>query len=248
MTVVGSLPEKARVVVVGASGAIGRAFVERLTAEQRVGAVYAASRSPVAFDDSRIVPLVIDIEDESSIAAAAEACAVEGALDMVIVATGILHQGDSIQPEKRMQDIDANSMATVFAINCIGPTMIAKHFLPKLRKHGKTVFAALSARVGSISDNRLGGWTSYRVSKAALNMALRTLSIEHARSRPESVVVGLHPGTVDSRLSAPFQRRVPVQQLFSPAHAADCLLGVIDGLDSQHSGRLFAWDGREIDF
>ena len=248
MSVLNSFPEKARVVVVGASGAIGRALVERLCAEPRAEAIYAASRSPVSFDDSRVVPMVIDIEDEESVAAAAESCAVEGAFDLVIVATGILHQGASIQPEKRMRDIDADTMARVIALNCIGPTILAKHFLPLMRAGGKTVFAALSARVGSISDNRLGGWTSYRVSKAALNMALRTLSIEHGRSRPESVVVGLHPGTVDSPLSAPFQRRVPAQQLFSPAHAADCLLRLVDGLDSQQSGRVFAWDGCEIDF
>jgi NAD(P)-dependent dehydrogenase (short-subunit alcohol dehydrogenase family) len=242
------LPGRARVAVIGSSGAIGCALVERLAAEQRVEVVYAASRRPASFDEAKVVPVIIDIEDEQSIAAGAESCARDGPLDLVIVATGILHMGDSIQPEKRMLDIEVGSMARVFALNCIGPTIVAKHFLPNMRTDGRSVFAALSARVGSISDNRLGGWTSYRVSKAGLNMALRTLAIEHGRSRPESIVVALHPGTVDSQLSAPFQRRVPAGKLFRPAYAAERLLDVINDLKSEHSGRFFAWDGGEIEF
>ena len=117
-----------------------------------------------------------------------------------------------------------------------------------MRRNGKTVFAALSARVGSIGDNRLGGWTSYRASKAALNMVIRTLAIEHARRRPESILVGLHPGTVDTNLSAPFQRNVPQENLFTPAVSASHLLRVIDKLDARDTGGFFAWDGQAIEF
>jgi NAD(P)-dependent dehydrogenase (short-subunit alcohol dehydrogenase family) len=125
--------------------------------------------------------------------------------------------------------------------------MVAKHFLPLLRKGRKTVFAALSARVGSISDNRLGGWSSYRASKAALNMLLRTLAIEHARKWPDSVVVALHPGTADTALSKPFSSRVPAERLFSPSRSAGYLLGVIDDLKPSTTGGFFAWDGTPIE-
>ena len=136
----------------------------------------------------------------------------------------------------------------LFKVNAIGPANVAKAFLPRMRRGSKTVFAALSARVGSIGDNRLGGWVSYRSSKAALNMILKTLSIEHARRFPEAVIAGLHPGTVDSSLSAPFQRRVPEGKLFSPAQSVGYLLTVIDRLAPEDSGGFFAWDGTAIDY
>jgi NAD(P)-dependent dehydrogenase (short-subunit alcohol dehydrogenase family) len=139
-------------------------------------------------------------------------------------------------------------MMEVFRVNTIGPTLVAKHFLPRLRRDGKTVFAALSARVGSIGDNRLGGWVSYRSSKSALNMVLKTLSIEHARRFPEAVMVALHPGTVDTALSAPYQRRVPEHKLFTPARSVGHMLSVIDGLTAADTGGFFAWDGAPIDY
>jgi NAD(P)-dependent dehydrogenase (short-subunit alcohol dehydrogenase family) len=126
--------------------------------------------------------------------------------------------------------------------------MVAKHFLPRLRTGHKTVFAALSARVGSISDNRLGGWASYRASKAALNMLLKTLALEHSRRWPDSVIVGLHPGTVDTALSKPFSSRVPAERLFEPSQSARYLLGVIDDLTPTATGGFFAWDGTPIDY
>lgn len=131
-----------------------------------------------------------------------------------------------------------------FAINAIGPALVAKHVLPLLPREGKAVFAALSARVGSISDNRLGGWYGYRASKAALNQLIRTLSIELARQRKDAICVGLHPGTVDSPLSRPFQSSV--ERLFTPMFAAERLLTVIEGLDVTQSGQLLAWDGSTI--
>jgi NAD(P)-dependent dehydrogenase (short-subunit alcohol dehydrogenase family) len=137
-------------------------------------------------------------------------------------------------------------MANVYAANAIGPALIAKHCLPRLPRDRRAVFAVLSARVGSIGDNRLGGWHSYRASKAALNMLVRNFAIELERSNPRAVVAALHPGTVDSRLSAPFQRRVAPGRLFSPDQAAGHLLAVIDKLTPADSGGLFAWNGERL--
>ena len=134
----------------------------------------------------------------------------------------------------------------LFAVNAIGPALVAKHFLPLLPRHGRSVFASISARVGSIEDNRLGGWYSYRASKAALNMLLKTYSIELKRRAPSAICVGLHPGTVDTALSKPFQGGVAPGKLFSPTQSAAYLLRVIDGLTPADNGAVFAWDGSQI--
>ncbi len=242
-----SLQHPYRAAVIGASGGLGRAFTEHLAADPSASHVFAFSRTPaVARPHPNLVSGQLDLLDEASIASAAELAACGGDLDLVIVATGILHRGGSVQPEKAMREIAADSMGEVLAINTIGPALVAKHFLPVLRSGHKTVFAALSARVGSIGDNRLGGWVSYRASKAALNMTLRTLAIEHARRRPDSVVAGLHPGTVKTRLSGPFSSRVPDGKLFSPSQSVEFLIKVIDGLTAADSGGVFAWDGARI--
>ena len=161
---------------------------------------------------------------------------------------GILHRGDALQPEKRLRDIDAAAMAEVLRVNTIGPATVARHFLPLMRRDTKSVFAAISARVGSIGDNRLGGWASYRASKAALNMLIKTFSIEHARTHPEGLCVALHPGTVDTDLSRPFQARVPQGKLFTPDDSAEKMLRVLDGLGAGDSGGVFAWDGSRIEY
>jgi NAD(P)-dependent dehydrogenase (short-subunit alcohol dehydrogenase family) len=194
------------------------------------------------------LPISINFDDEASIRLAAEEAASGGDIDIVVVATGILHRGSTLQPEKSLRDIDPAAMLDVFRTNTIGPALVAKHFLPRFRRNSKTVFAALSARVGSIGDNRLGGWMSYRASKSALNMIVKTLSIEHARRFPGAVVAGLHPGTVDTRLSAPFQRRVPDGKLFSPQQSVAYMLSVIDRLTPSDTGGFFAWDGTSIEY
>ena len=237
----------ANVAVIGASGGIGRAMCELLAADPAVGQVFAFSRRAAGFDDTDVVAGPVDVEDEDSIARAADS--VGGTpLDLVLVLTGILHDGDAIQPERRLGELDPRAMSKVFAVNTIGPAIVAKHFLPKLRRRGKTVFGALSARVGSIGDNRLGGWPSYRASKAALNQVIRTLSIEQARKRPESILVALHPGTVDTPLSAPFTSRTPDDRIFTAEQSASYLLSVVDGLDADDSGGFFAWDGSSIEY
>jgi NAD(P)-dependent dehydrogenase (short-subunit alcohol dehydrogenase family) len=190
----------------------------------------------------------IDLTDEESIDQAVAAATSAEPLDLVIVATGILHRRDGLRPEKSMGDLQPAAMADVFAINTIGPALVAKYCLPRMRRGHKTVFAAISARVGSISDNRLGGWMSYRASKAALNMIMKSLAVEQARRSPDSVVVTLHPGTVATRLSRPYSQNVPGQQLFTADQSANYLLNVIDALHTRDSGGFFAWDGSGIEF
>lgn len=211
-------------VVVGAGGGIGGALADALAQRGTVAGLMRAD---------------LDLTDPASITAAA--ARIEAPLDLVIVATGVLGR-----PEKALRDLDAARLADQFAVNAIGPALVAQAFLPKLRSDRKTAFAVLSARVGSIEDNRLGGWHAYRASKAALNQFVRTIAIEHARRCPLGVCVALHPGTVDTRLSAPFQRGV--RDLFTPAVAAGHLLTVLDGLEPADTGRLFAWDGRAMPF
>ena len=248
MTLLSSFSPGTNVVVIGASGGIGQAVVGLLSDDPRVAAVHALSRSLCESDLPKVTTGYIDLDDEGSIAAAAELSTQSGALDLVFVASGILWQGDDLRPEKAMREIDVEGLTRLFAVNAAGPALVAKHFLPTLRKGSKTLFASLSARVGSINDNRLGGWYSYRASKAALNMLLRTLAIEHARQWPQSLVVGLHPGTVDTELSRPYTSRTPESQLFSVDTAARHLVNVMNQLDADDTGRTFAWDGSRIEF
>jgi NAD(P)-dependent dehydrogenase (short-subunit alcohol dehydrogenase family) len=223
-------------VVIGASGGIGAALCEALEDEGIYDVVHALSRSGEN---------PIDIEDEASIAAAAARIAAGPPPALVVVATGLLHDGGN-GPEKTYRDLDAAWLAKTLAVNAIGPALLAKHLLPLMPKQGRTVFAVLSARVGSISDNRLGGWYGYRMAKAALNQLVRTLSIEEKRRNDRSIVVGLHPGTVDTGLSKPFQGNVRPGTLFTPDRAASQLLDVIDGLTVTSSGRLFDFEGKEV--
>jgi NAD(P)-dependent dehydrogenase (short-subunit alcohol dehydrogenase family) len=221
-------------VIIGASGGIGAALEAALIDEGIPVQGFARSDS----GDRHV-----DLEDEASIAAAAGRIA--GAPTLVVVATGLLHDGEH-GPEKAMRDLDPVWMARNFAINAIGPALVAKHVLPLMPKTGRMVFAVLSARVGSISDNKLGGWYAYRASKAAVNQLVRTLSIEDKRRNSSGIVVALHPGTVDTGLSRPFQGNVSPGRLFKPDRAAVQLLDVIDGLRAPDSGKLFAWDGVEV--
>ncbi len=191
----------------------------------------------------------MELAAEASISrAAARVKQSVGELHLVIVATGVLHDGFTLQPEKSWSDLNGSSMQTAFQVNTIGPALVAKHFLPLLARNRKTIFAALSARVGSIGDNHLGGWYAYRASKAALNMIIKTLSLELIRRNPNAVCVGLHPGTVDTPLSKPFQSGVAQQKLFSPRQSALHLLNLFDCLGPQDSGNVYAWDASRVPF
>lgn len=230
-----------RAIIIGGSGSIGAALHRGLAAKGFE--VTGLSRSPNA---SMVRgELLIDITSETSIEAAAALLRDEAPFSAILITTGLLHDSD-VSPEKALRELDQQSLMRLLAVNAVGPALVAKHFVPLLPKHGRCIFAALSARVGSIGDNRLGGWYGYRASKAALNMFIKTLAIELARTRPEAICVALHPGTVDTDLSKPFQKAVPSGRLFSPDQSAAHLLAVIDQLTPDESGRCFAWDGAEI--
>lgn len=236
-----------RVALFGASGGIGAAMLDLLSGDERVGAVFAGARSSLRSTHAKVVPFHFDLTREDTITDAASRISADGALDLVLVTTGVLHEA-SMQPEKTWREFSAEAFAHAFAINATGPALISKHMLPLLARDRKTVFAALSARVGSIEDNRLGGWASYRASKAALHQIVRTCSIELARKNKSAICVALHPGTVDTHLSAPFQRGVSAEKLFTPAYSAERLLAVIDALKPEQTGHAFAWDGAQIPF
>ena len=248
MTLLDSFAENLNVAVIGAAGGIGSALVHCLKADERVARVHALTRSAGYPEDGKIWYGPIDITEEATIRNAAERAAAIEPLDLVIVASGLLHRPADLQPEKSMQQFDARRIGEVFAVNAIGPAIVAKHFLGKMRRDHKSVFAALSARLGSIADNRLGGWASYRASKAALNMLLKTVAIEQRRHRPESIVAALHPGTVDTRLSRPFQSGVRPGRRLAPDVAAQYLLSVVNQLTARDTGGFFAWDGKAIEY
>jgi NAD(P)-dependent dehydrogenase (short-subunit alcohol dehydrogenase family) len=235
------LPDPFTAAVFGASGGIGSALTRALAAHPACGTLLAASRrgeDPTG-GAANVVPASFSLEDEASIAAALDQ--IEGDLHLVIVASGAL--GD---PEKSWKHLDHDRLMAAFEVNTVGPALIAKHALDRLPRKAPGVFAALSARVGSVSDNRLGGWHGYRASKAALNQMIRCLAIELGRKRPQAVCAGLHPGTVDTELSQPFQGNVPDGKLFTPDYSAARLLEVLSGLNPEHTGRCFDWKGEEI--
>lgn len=230
---------KATAVVIGAKGGIGEAFADVLDEEDGFDQVIRLSRSNES-------PIQLDITDEQSIIQAADWLkSKEIRPSLIFIATGLLHKGEQ-GPEKGMKELDRDWLVENYLGNTVGPALIAKHFLPLMPKDQITKFAALSARVGSISDNRLGGWYGYRAAKAALNMMIRNLSIEWSRKNKRSIIVALHPGTVDTTLSEPFQANVPKGKLFDPERAALQLLDVLDELKPIDSGKIFAWDGEEI--
>ncbi len=230
--------------IFGASGGIGAALCAQLK-KRGAQRIYAGSRSGDTPSGEGITPFRFDLTDEASIADAATMMREEPPT-LVIVTTGVLTLGDGTGPERTYKRLDGAAMAEIFALNTIGPALIAKHMLPLLPRGERAVFAALSARVGSISDNGLGGWHSYRASKAALNMLIKNFALEMSRTHPESVIVGLHPGTVDTQLSEPFQSNLPDGQLTEAAEAAENLLEVIARLLPEKSGSIFDFKGERI--
>ena len=234
-------------VVIGANGGIGRALFDVLRLGQRYAHVVGISRQrPLdLIDDAGQTWIEADILEPSSLLVAARRVEALGTPTCIIVATGALH-GPGFGPEKSLRALNADSLVEVFAINAIGPALVGQHFLPAMPRDRATVFAALSARVGSIAENATGGWYGYRAAKAALNMIIRTAAIEHARSHPLGVCVAVHPGTVTTPLSRPFVGHTPPSRLFTPQVAAGHILLVLDGLGPQATGGFYAWDGAEI--
>lgn len=229
------LPPHAHAAVLGASGGIGAALAAALEQSPSIEKVHRYSRSE---GEPRL-----DVTDEESVKACAAHLARQGGdIRIVFDATGFLHD-DAFRPEKSWSELDPDHMARAFAVNAIGPALILKHFLPLLPE-GRAVFASLSAKVGGIGDNRLGGWYSYRASKAALNQIIKTASIELKRRRKEAVCVALHPGTVDTPLSQPFSKSG--LKVRSPETCAHDLLEVIEELEPDESGGFFDYQGDEL--
>ena len=224
-----------KALVIGASGAIGAAFLEQLEHDPLCQTATAVARSK---NQSNIIGMHLD--DEGSIEQAAVVANEQGPFDLILVATGVLH-GDGFMPEKRLADINMKVLQETFVANTFGPALLLKHFLPLLTNQG--VMALISAKVGSIEDNRLGGWYSYRASKAALNMLIKTASIELRRQKPEAMVVAIHPGTVISNLSQPFAGGANPR----PANvAAKEMLATIQSLKAKDSGQFFAYNGQPL--
>jgi NAD(P)-dependent dehydrogenase (short-subunit alcohol dehydrogenase family) len=246
MSPLASLPNGYRAWVFGASGGIGSALVRQVAADARCALVFAGART-TPLSGEKVRGFSFELEDEASIAAAVAAAAPTGTPDLVIVATGLLH-APGLQPEKSLKAVTPEGLSRAFAVNAVGPALIAKHALPLLPRETKSVFAALSARVSSLSDNRSGGWHGYRAAKAGLNMLIRNAAIELAVRNKQAVCVTLHPGTVDTAMSAPFTAGVAAEKLFTPTQSAAHLLRVIDQLTPAQSGDLIAWDGKTIPF
>ncbi len=234
----------------GASRGIGLAFVRQLLGHQTQ--VVATCRQPadahalLALREEfptqlQVIPL--DVTDEASIQTAA--AQVMTPLDLLVNAAGVLHRGPGMQPEKRLDDLTVDNLLWSYQVNAMGPVLMAKHFGRHLVHKERAVFASISARVGSIGDNQLGGWHAYRAAKAAQNMFTRNISIELRRKSKQFIAVGLHPGSVDTELSRPFQSRI-AHQVFTPDEAAIQLLDVIDRLTPEDSGQFFEYNGQAL--
>lgn len=241
--------------IVGASQGIGLGFVKKLLADGRITKVYAAYRQPESAGElmalanqypNKLTCLSLDITEESQIAASVQRIAAEvNKLHLVINCVGILHD-HTLQPEKSLKQINAENLLRYFQTNSIGAILLAKHLLPLFRHSENSVFATISAKLASIGDNHIGGWYGYRASKTALNMFMRTAAIEYARTCRKTLVVTLHPGTTDTRLSRPFQGNVPAEKLFSVELTVTQLLSVIEHLQEGDSGEFFSWDGSKL--
>ena len=233
--------QKQKIAIFGASGSIGQALCAHY---QKQSDVYAFTRNDFDIDESGLVKILLDDFNEGSVFQAANKFDSDF-FDKIIVSIGILHNED-FMPEKRIEEISSDQFLEIIRINTLVPTLIARSFYKKLKKNDKATLAFLSARVGSITDNRSGGWYSYRASKSALNMILKGLSIEQQRSNHESIIFGLHPGTVDSKLSRPFQKKN--KEYFSPEFSAKKLVNVIDTKTVDDNGKIFAWDNTIIPY
>ena len=236
--------------IVGAGQGIGLEFVRQFLKGDRADRVYATYRTPspelFAIVDRRLHCLQMDITEESQIASVMQTIQTETTtLHTVINCVGLLHDG-AMQPEKSLRHLNAEQLLRYFQVNSVGAVMLAKHVQPLFKHRHRAIFATISAKVGSIGDNELGGWYGYRASKASLNMFMRTVAIEYRRTCPSTIVVTLHPGTTDTQLSRPFQRNVAPEKLFSVDRTVQQLLSVLDQLKQADSGEFFSWDGSRL--
>ncbi len=245
----------ANALIVGASQGIGLGFVKKLLNDTKITKIYATYRNPESAAElltlatehpTRLTCLVLDVTNEAQITEALQQIKSEvKTLHLVVNCVGVLHDGD-FQPEKSLRHLNLENLTRYFQVNSIGGVLLAKHLVPLFKHQEPSVFASISAKVGSIGDNNLGGWYGYRASKCALNMFMRNVSLEYARSCPKNIVVTLHPGTTDTRLSRPFQANVPLEKLFSIERTVNQLFEVIEKLDKNDSGQFFSWDGTKL--
>ena len=232
------------IAIIGSSGAIGNAFVERYIKDSSVENIFTFSRNATDHVSEKVSSFEIDVESQDSIEKAAGQVK-EHIIDRIIIASGILHT-ESFGPEKSIKDLNYETFAKVYSINTIGPALIGRYFIPLMNKNEKSVIAFLSARVGSISDNSLGGWYSYRSSKTALNQIVKNFSIELKRINKNAIALALQPGTVESKFSEPFKKNVSKGKLFTPDYSVELLSQVIEGSSANESGSLLSYDGKII--
>lgn len=236
-------------IVIGGNGGIGNALVKKLSQLNEIGSVYCCSRKKPNGLPSEANWIPFDITSENSIIEASQNIKRQCQnVRLIIIASGILYDKYANMPEKSLKDINADYFFEVFKINTLGPILTAKHFTSIFEKQNKTIMCILSARVGSIEDNNLGGWYSYRSSKSAVNMMAKSLSIEMKRKNGDSITALIHPGTVDTALSKPFQSSVAKNKLFTTDKAAESILSVIGGWNNESNGGFFAWNGQKIPF
>ncbi|MEO1669685.1 MAG: SDR family NAD(P)-dependent oxidoreductase [Cyanobacteria bacterium J06631_2] len=241
--------------IIGASQGIGLGFVHSLLQQNDIQHIFATFRNQSTASElfslkeqygDRLTCLQVDITQESQIATAVKQIQESvKQLHLVIYCVGVLHS-ENLAPEKSLRQINAENLIYSFQVNSVGAVLFAKHLMPLFKKSDRSIFASISAKVGSIGDNRLGGWYGYRASKAALNMFLKTTAIEYSRRCPKTIVVALHPGTTDTRLSQPFQKNVPPGKLFPVTKTVDLLSQVIAELEPKDSGEFFSWDGTKL--
>jgi len=232
------------IAIIGSSGAIGNAFVEHYIKDSSVENIFTFSRNATDHVSEKVSSFEIDVESQDSIEKAAGQVK-EHIIDRIIIASGILHT-ESFGPEKSIKDLNYETFARVYSINTIGPALIGRYFIPLMNKNEKSVIAFLSARVGSISDNSLGGWYSYRSSKTALNQIVKNFSIELKRINKNAIALALQPGTVESKFSEPFKKNVSKGKLFTPDYSVELLSQVIEGSSANESGSLLSYDGKII--
>lgn len=247
-----TMSNKKNALILGASGGIGRGFVEQLLDSPEINLIFATYRRQEKAQDLlqlealfpyKLITLPIDITSEEKIKKATiKINSKVDKLHLAINCVGILHE-ENLQPEKSLKHINSDNLLHYFEVNTIPTALLAKHLLPLFKHPDLSVWATISAKVGSIEDNRLGGWYGYRASKAALNMIIKNIAIEFARISKNTIVVALHPGTTDTQLSFPFQKNVPPEKLFSIQRCVQQLLSVINNLTLENNGQFFSWDG-----
>ena len=236
-------------VIIGSTGGIGEAITKKISDLKSYNKIYTFNRSNIRAPIKNTENFFLDLKNEESISEASNLLSSRNdKIDLLIICTGILHDLDNIKPEKTWNEINYKSFNDVMLINAIGPALIAKYFIPHFEKNKKGLFSAISAKIGSIEDNKLGGWYSYRASKSALNMTIKNLSIEASYKRPNIIFSALHPGTVNTKLSKPFQSSSYKKKVFSPSESADYLINVLSKLTVEDSGKLVSWDGSIIPY